>query len=198
MTAFAQLFFKDAGESAVIAALDAVLRREGYAPFDAAKVPARYPAMPREFLRVALAAAEPTGIVTLLVEDWDRAFGWSLDLSKQLPGATVLTFVRPPFDPTRTKAWRDAKVVLKVGDDPDAELAYNPPQADRTDAAAFVASWGAKALAMTGIDLTRDVQESLPIARVDAGYREAVAGTWPVPLAPRLYASVRSRLYLEA
>ena len=198
MTAFAQLFFRDAGESAVLAALDAVLRREGYAPFNPASVPPRYPSMPREFVRAALASDDATGIVTLLVEDWDRAFGWARDLSKQLPGATVLTFVRPPFDPTRAKAWRDAKVVLKVGDDPDAELAYNPPQADRVDAAAFVESWGAKALAMTGVDLTRDVVTSLPIARTDAGFREAVAGAWPVRLVARLYASVRSRLYLES
>jgi hypothetical protein len=196
---FAQVFVRNAPLDAVADALDAVMAREGYAPFDPSKLPAGYPEERGEFARAAVAGPDAAGAVTLVLADWDRAFARGLALSKQVPAATVVAIVRPPADPVRMKAYRGGDVALKAGDDPDDELFYNPPPADRDAATAFLSSWGG---ASVGNSADRapvpDVIAALGVARADIAYPDAAAGRWPVPLAPRLYASTRSRLYLES
>jgi hypothetical protein len=199
---FAQVLVRNAPLDAVADALDAVMAREGYAPFDPSKLPAGYPEERGEFARVAVAGPDAAGAVTLVLADWDRAFARSLAISKRLPAATVVAIVRPPADPVRLKAYRGGDVALKAGDDPDDELFYNPPPSDRDAASAFLASWGGVTAPCVGAGADHapapDVIAALGVARADVAHPDAVAGRWPVPLAPRLYASTRSRLYLES
>jgi len=166
----ARLAVRGAARDAVLRALDAVLSREGYAPFDAARVPRNYPEQKREFARFAVAPPDPDGVVWLRAADWDRAFARAMHLSGELPGATVVALVTPPADRPRWKAYRAGDLVLKAGDDPDDELFYNPVLADAAATDAFLAEWSP----------SRTIAE--PEADGD----------------PRLYLSRRSRLYLES
>jgi hypothetical protein len=78
--------------------------------------------------------------------------------------------VTPPADRTRWKAYRAGDLVLKVGEDPDDELFYNPVLADPAATEAFLAEWS----------------PSRTLAEPEADGE------------PRTYLSRRSRLYLES
>ena len=196
MLCYGQIFVRGATRDEVIAALLNVLRAEGYVPFEASRIPAGYPAERREFSHTAVAAPDGHGTVSLVLEDWDRAFPRAFELSRALPAATVVAGVRPPADPVRWKAYRAGEVVLKVGADPDDELFYNPVEADAEGLTAFVAAWtgGRGTSAMLQAE---DTGRLLGLARAECGYREAVAGAWPVHLEVVLSISRRSRLHLE-
>ena len=198
--AFGQVFCRGTSGDALTGALDRILFREGFAPFSLTGIPANYPELPREFARLAIGQGDDAGTVALLMDDWTRTFARTLNLSRELPGATLVALVHPPLELTRAKAYRDAELILKVGDDPDEELFYNPALSEGPALAAFASSW------KDGLWLGREVGyatmdgllSTMVVARVDAGFHEAVAGAWPTPTELRLYISRRSRLFLEA
>jgi len=157
-----------APKAVVLQALDRVLSREGYEPFDPSRVPPRYPEQKREFVRLEVSEPDPQGPIAIKVPDWDRCFERAKELSRLLPAATVLAFVTPPVEVERWKAYRGGELILKVGQDPDNELFYNAMVSEKTAVDAFLQSLGR------------------PVPRyVGAGEL-------------RLYISRRSRLYLES
>jgi hypothetical protein len=190
----AQFFLRGVGVHAVRSALDAVLGRDGYGAFDEARIPPGYPAQGGEFDRWLLAGPDDRGTVTLVADEVRRAFARARDLAAALPGARIVALVRPPAEGLRLKAWRDGALWLKVGDDPDEELFYNPLPADAAAVAAFLADWGGTA---AGPD-PRSVAAALGVLRVDRTFRAAREGAWPASTELLTFASRKSRLYLES
>jgi len=197
---FGQVFCRGTSRDALIKALDRILSSEGFVPFALSSVPANYPQLPREFARLAIGQGDDSGTVTLLMDDWTRAFARTLNLSRELSGATLVALVHPPLETTRAKAYRDAELVLKVGNDPDEELFYNPALSEGSALAAFATSWkGGFWQGREAAGATLDaLLATMAVARVDAGFGDAVGGAWPVPIESRLYINRRSRLYLES
>ncbi len=189
---FGQIFIRDIAEPGLARALRAVLEREGYAPFEAVRIPAGYPTLPREVARVAVSDEDATGTRAVLFEDWDRTFLRALVLSRECPGKDVVAVVRPPLEPLRLKAYRDGGVVLKVGEDPDDEVPYCPVTSSAEDEERFVTAWRPGGRTGTG------VLAALADIRRDCAYGEAVAGAWPRPLREWVFLSRRSRLYIES
>ncbi len=173
-------------------AVEAVMGREGYAPADPARIPPRYPALAREVARVAISDESTDGLRAVLFEDWDRTFERALRLSRERPGADVVAVVHPPLQPTRIKAYRDGQVVLKLGDDPDEEVAYCPAVSSEEEARRFLERW------WPGAAASPSLLQALAGVRRDCLYRDAVGGAWPLPLVERVFLSRRSRLYVES
>jgi len=198
--AFGQIFCRGTLPDTAAAAFERLLGREGFVLFDPKQVPPRYPALPREFVRTAQAVGDDAGTVTLLADDWPRTFARTLGLSKELPAATVVALVHPPLENTRAKAYRDGELVLKVGDDPDDELFFNPAISEREALDAFATAWkNATWPGRGGGPATIDELLSvLAVARTDAVFAQAVGGGWPVPVQTRLFISRHSRLYLAS
>lgn len=189
---FGQIFIREVTEPGLAHAIRAVLGREGYAPFEGSRIPAGYPALPREVARVAVSDEDATGTRALLFEDWDRTFARALGLSRECPGKDVVAVVRPPLGPSRLKVYRDGGVVLKVGEDPDDEVPYCPVVSSAEDEERFVAAWRPGRKAGAG------VLAALADIRRDRAYGEALAGAWPRPLREWVFLSRRSRLYVES
>jgi hypothetical protein len=196
---YARFLVRGATRAAIDTALDAVLAADGYAPFDAARIPADYPAEAREFDRWLLAdqkgGPDDAGTVTLIAEDVRRAFARSNALAAALPRATIAALVRPVDGPLRIKVYRDGELFLKIGDDPDEELFYRPLIAEGPAVAAFLKDWGT-----TGSDdvSPETVARCLGPAHAARSFADARRSDGPEPLTPRTYASIHSRLYREA
>jgi len=192
---FAQVFVRNAAPEEVRAALLDVLARDGYALFDAARIPAGYPAGAREIDRFLLAGPDDAGIVTLVASDVRRAFDRCNGLAAALPRALLAALVLPPAGPLRAKLYRDGALALKVGDDPDEELFYTPLPAEAPSVSAFLLAWGASPVSEASPDA---VARMLGVARADLPFDEAAGGGWPVPVVPLTFLSRRSRLFLES
>jgi len=194
---FAQLFVRGCRREELLRALHAAMRRIGYEPFDAARVPRSYPAERGEFAGAGLCGPDQGGTVTLLIQAWDRGFHVGLELSRELAGVTVVAVVCPPLAEVRCKAYRGGEVVLKLGADPDDELFYNPREADAAALAGLLAELGCRAPVP---DPARpdDLVRALGTARADVTFDAAVAGAWPVPIEALLFASRDSRLWKES
>jgi hypothetical protein len=188
---FTQLFTRRLEEAAILRGLEAVLAREGYCAFEAGRIPAGYPAHPREFLRVAVSDPDPDGVIAILFEHSDRGFSRALALSKEWPGTDLIAVVKPPLEDPRFKVYRNGELVLKVGEDPDEELFYLAPVSPPDEVERFVQCWCEDRSRRGGI-------EALRLRRRDCRYSEAVAGGWPSPLRERVFVERRSRLYLES
>lgn len=179
----------DATVDLVIPALDAVLRREGYVPFPADRVPPAYPADPREFSRVWLDADEPSATVTLQPEAWRRAFAWTLALARTLESSRLAVAVRPPGEALRVKAYSGGDLVLAVGEDDDEELFYRPRRADAAAIGRLLAEWAvAPAAGPDPESVWRGLGPGYPGV---AGERANPSGT------ARLYVRADSRLVVE-
>lgn len=189
---FGQIFLRGISEPDLARAVRAVLGREGYAPFEAARIPVGYPALPREVARVAVSDPDDADTRGILFGDWDRTFARALGLSRECPGTDVVAVVRPPLEPSRLKAYRDGGVVLKVGEDPDEEVPYCPAVSSDEDAGRFLAAW------RPGGEHGGGVLAALAAIRRDCTYGEALAGSWPLPLREWVFLSRRSRLYVES
>jgi hypothetical protein len=196
---YAQFFVRGATPDAIHSALDAILATDGYAPFEAARIPPGYPAEAREFDRWLVAdqkgGPDDAGTVTLIAEDVRRAFARSNALAAALPRATIVALVRPVDGPLRIKVYHDGTLLLKIGDDPDEELFYHPLVAEAPAVAAFLQTWGGDG----GDEPAPEVfAAALGVARADRSFADARPGDWPRPLAERVFVSARSRLYREA
>lgn len=191
----AQVFVRRASAGEVRAALASVMGRDGYVPFDEARIPPRYPAQRGEFDRWLVAGPDAAGTVAMVASDVRRAFARARDLAAALPGALLASVVRPPAEALRLKAWRDGALWLKVGDDPDDELFYNPLPADGPAVEAFLKEWGGTAGAAPA---AASVVGHLGVLRVDRTFEAVRAGGWPVPADLATFLSRRSRLYLES
>lgn len=132
----------DATTVVVIPALDAVLRREGYVPFPADRIPAAYPADRHEFSRVWCAAEAPSGTITLQLESWRRAFARAIALARALKSLRLAAAVHPPDGTLCVKAYAGGDLALAVGDDDDEELFYRPRRADAAAVGRFLTDWG--------------------------------------------------------
>lgn len=189
---FGQVFCRGVAEETLLRALRAVLAREGYAPFEATRIPPGYPALAQEVTRIAVSEAGARDTRAVLFEDWDLTFSRALALSREVAGRDFVAVVRPPLEPTRVKAYRDGGVVLKVGQDPDEEVLYCPAVSSSEDVRLYLAAWQPDA------DPSLGILGSLADIRRDCSYREAMAGDWPVPLREWVFLSQRSRLFLES
>lgn len=189
---FGQIFLRGISEPDLARAARAVLGREEYAPFEAARLPVGYPALAREVARVAVSDPDDADTRAVLFEDWDRTFARALALSRECPGTDVVAVVRPPLEASRLKAYRDGGVVLKVGEDPDEEVLYRPAVSSDEDVGRFLAAW------RPGGERGAGVLAALADIRRDCTYREALAGAWPRPLREWVFLSRRSRLYVES
>jgi len=196
---YAQFFVRGATLAEIDTALDAVLAADGYAPFDASRIPPRYPAEAREFDRWLVGGPDDAGTVTLIAEDVRRAFTRSNALAAALLRATIVALVRPIDGPLRIKVYREGALLLKIGDDPDEELFYNPLVAEAPAVAAFMQSWGAAGVDDAAQDMSPEaVARYLALARGDVAFADALRGSWPAHLVERTGISIRSRLYREA
>ncbi len=189
---FGHVFLRGITEPDLARAVREVLGREGYAPFEAARIPIAYPALAREIARVAVSEPDDAGTRAVLFEDWDRTFARAVALSRECPGTDVVAIVRPPLEPSRLKAYRDGGVVLKVGEDPDEEVPYCPAVSSDEDVTRFLAAW------WPGGGREAGVLATLAPIRRDCTYGEALAGSWPRPLREWVFLSRRSRLYVES
>lgn len=189
---FGQIFFRGVSEVDLARGVRAVLGREGYAPFEATRIPVGYPALAREVARVAVSEPDAAGARAVLFEDWDRTFARALALSREWPGTDVVAVVRPPLEASRLKAYRDGGVALKVGEDPDDEVPYCPAVSSDEDVGRFLAAW------RPGGAVGGGVLAALADIRRDCTYGEALAGSWPWPLREWVFLSRRSRLYVES
>ncbi len=192
---FAQVFVRNATRDEVQAALIDAMSRDGFAPFDDARIPAGYPAGAREIDRFLRAGPDDAGTVTLVASDVRRAFARCNDLAAALPGALLIALVLPPAAPLRAKLYRDGGLAHKVGEDPDDELFYTPLPAEAPAVSAFLQAWGASPVAEASPEA---VARALGVARADLPFDAAAAGGWPVPVTPLTFLSRRSRLFLES
>lgn len=194
---YAQVFLRCADPAEVEAALAGVLARDGYEPFDASLIPPGYPAEAGEFDRFLLAGPDAAGTVTLILEDTRRAFARAGELAARMPGALLVALVRPAAEPLRLKAYRDGVLCLKVGDDPDDELFYNPIPSEASAVTAFLHAWSGPAAAPPGL-APGSIARHLGLARLEVTFADARGGAWPAPVTLRTFASRRSRLYRES
>lgn len=189
---FGQVFARGLLERDLRQGIETILEREGYAPFEASRIPAGYRAHAREVVRVAVSAPDDADTRAILFEDWDRTFARALALSRHWKGTEVVAVVHPPLEATRLKAFRDGGVVLKSGEDPDDEVPYRPAIATDEDVGRFLQAWRPQASPDAG------VLSALADIRRDVSYREAVAGAWPLSLCEWVFIERRSRLFQES
>jgi len=137
---FAMVLVRGVSPAVVREALVRVLSREDFQPWDPARTPSGYPALPGEFERWI--AGEAAGEVLLVPSCWNRVFHRVQDLSREVPGASWVAVQEPPGDPLRLKVWLGGQLRLKVGPDPDDELPYHPLPATPDQVREFLAEWG--------------------------------------------------------
>jgi hypothetical protein len=198
--AFGQTFVRGCSRSVLVSALTRVMRRDFYEPFDPAKVPPRYPREAREFSGAALSGPDAGEAFGLVFEDRERTFARAMSLSREIPGATVLAAVRRPLAPLCLKAYEKGDVLLKIGEDPDDELFYNPRLSDGQAIGRFVATWTGSASPIEAGPKggAAGLLGALGVTRADVDHAGALAGGWPTPVEPLLFIHRRSRLFLES
>ena len=192
---YARFLIRGATRFDVEIALGAIMTADGYATFDAGRIPPGYPAEPREFDRWMTAGPDDAGTTTLIAVDVRRAFERSNALAAALPCATIAALVRPVDEPLRIKVYRDGALFLKVGEDPDEELFYKPLVADVPAVDAFLVAWGTGGCKDAS---AATVARCLGGVGNDASFQDAVRGVPATPVVLHTFISQRSRLYLEA
>jgi hypothetical protein len=200
---FASVLCRGAAPALIERTLLPVLRRDGYEPFDEARIPPGYRAERGEF-RYVLIGVPDGGRTALLACEWSLGFPLALSLSRLLPDALFVASVRPPIEKLRLKAYRAGDVLLKAGADPDEEIPYHPTLSTGRHLTELLRAWG---LSFESGDEAEVVPADV-LSRIDpAGFAttpalartpEPDADDLPFPLRKLVFIRKRSRLFLEA
>lgn len=203
---FGHLFIKGCRREIVEQMIREMMSKEGYEYITQDKIPPRYPAEKREFAHLAVGGPDINGVITILFQDWDTTFARALFLTKNLPSALMVAVVKSPTGSLCCKAYRGGDLVIKIGDDPDTELFYNPVKADSYDVTSFLAVWKGESpvaipdrSAREGTPLAKpsDLLSCLDVWRIDCRFEEAINGKWQSALTHHIFINRRSRLFLE-
>lgn len=200
---FASVLCRGATPALIERTLLPVLRRDGYEPFDPARIPDGYRSERGEFRNVRIGIPDG-GRTVLLACEWSFGFPLAIALSRLLPDALFVASVRPPIETLRLKAYRAGDVLLKAGADPDEEIPYHPTQSTGRQLNEMLHAWGLSfEVPDDGEVLPTDV-----LFRIDpSGFATAPAlarvpdpdpGDLPFPLRKLVFIRKRSRLFLEA
>lgn len=117
----AHIFVRTPDSDVVVSALDRHLRRWDYGRVDS--IPAGYAGRRgREVREIYHRSGSPWS--TLAVEDLSELLATAYALCKALPGTCVLASRAYKYGEWQLKVYEDRDCILKVGDDPDHELAW--------------------------------------------------------------------------
>lgn len=117
----------------------------------AAAIPAGYPVRPHEVLRFAWQRAGSWWAIAM--SDISLLFKVGLRLSGALPGESVLAVQRAMDGALTFKTYRDGRPGLKLGEDPDLEVAFRIMSGNPEDLRALLAAEGLRDRALVDAQL---------------------------------------------
>ena len=191
-------------------ALRAWQAAQGFVPWDA--LPPGYPRDPEEHRELVYRGAE-AGWAVVVPEAFEHLFRFGLELSRAPGGLTVLALSDTWVGGAQLKLYREGRVLLKAGEDRDAELPYFIPLSEPVhfDAAAATLDLPAAdrpALQRWGRQIADGAAPTfvaaacaLALPELPATFAERRAQAEAAPGAPYgylLYVSKRSPLYRNA